>query len=98
MIGPILAPALRGSLLLSAFGLTLQTLDGERASRMKCLQRALLAWAPFLVAGPLSLVISLHVVVYISMIALAGAGAVYALRNPERGIPDEIVGTQLVAR
>ena len=98
VIGPIFALALRGSLLFSAFGLTLQTLDGERASRMKCLQRALLAWAPFLIAGPLRLVIEVHVVVTVSMIALAGAGAVYALRSPERGIPDEIVGTQLVAR
>jgi hypothetical protein len=46
--GAALALALRGGLLFALFGIAVQRRDGTRAGRVRCLARALVAWAPLL--------------------------------------------------
>lgn len=94
----VFAFALRGGLLFTLFGFTLQRSDGRLASRATCLRRAAVAWSPVLAGAFVVAVISSVFVIPMFFLALAGAGMIRALRNPEQGIPDEIVGTHFVAK
>ncbi len=48
VIGVLLGLALRGGLLFTLFGISVQRLDGSPATRLRCLARSLLAWSPLL--------------------------------------------------
>ena len=54
ILGILLAVALRGGLLFTLFGIALQQADGTPASRLRCLARSLVAWAPLLLLAALS--------------------------------------------
>lgn len=54
ILGVLLAAALRGGLLFTLFGIALQQADGTPASRLRCLSRSLVAWAPLLLLAVLS--------------------------------------------
>jgi len=90
----ILAPFLRGGALLALFGMRLQTLVGQPASRLRSFLRAAVAWAPFIVFRFWAPWVVLHVA--FPLVLAIGCG--WALARPERGIPDLIVRTQLVPR
>ena len=90
----------RGGALLYLFGIAVQTMDGSRASRLRCLLRAVVAWSPLLlpylaiVAGHESIGTELLWILF----PLAVLGAIYTIIRPERGIQDRIAGTYLVPR
>jgi uncharacterized RDD family membrane protein YckC len=90
----LLAPLARGGALLWLFGTSLQTLDGQRATRARSLLRAAVAWAPFVLFVVWQPWAVFHVV--FPLVLAAGVGS--ALARPERGIPDLVVGTHLVPR
>ena len=87
------------------FQMSLQTRDGRKAGRIRCLVRAAVAWSP---AVPLGLwfvapVLGLRFVrvepsltLLLAMIAIALVGLIYNLIRPERGIPDIVAGTYLM--
>ena len=54
MVGVVSAFWVRGGLAMSAFGMTLQDLHGQPASRWLSGRRALLAWLPILILGTLA--------------------------------------------
>ena len=82
----ILAPFFRGGALLALFGMRLQTLDGQRASRLRSLLRAAVVWAPFVAFCFWAPWVVLHVA--FPLVLAIGCG--FALARPERGIPDLI--------
>ncbi len=97
---------LRGGALLHLFGIKVQTETGEKASRIRCLLRALVAWSPCLLFTPRfgfgilrqgpPLASSPSVQLTITVIVLVGA--IFSVVNPERGIQDRITRTHLVPR
>lgn len=100
----ILSFVLRGGPLLYLFGAAVQTLDGRRASRWRCLMRALAGWGVFLLypqgplVGPLGIQLpepGMHAV-GMALVVLALVAVGYAIRKPDRGLPDRIAGTVLV--
>jgi hypothetical protein len=98
----VFAVLLRGGLIFRLSGIALQTSDGRRAGRVRCLCRALLVWSPFLVLFPVFPGLGLNpiagAVPLPVLVPAAVAGFVYALVRPERGVPDLIVGTYLVPK
>jgi uncharacterized RDD family membrane protein YckC len=91
---------LRGGVLLYLFGITIQTAEGDRASRWRCLLRAVATWSSLLV---LFLVMatghkSIGNKLLFVLVPLAVVGAIYSVIRPERGIQDRIAGTYLVPR
>jgi hypothetical protein len=105
-LGILLAFALRGGLGLRVGGISVQRGDGEPASRLRCLWRALVAWSPLAVVAALGVATFIRPALPASGLlagaALAGAvlglGAAYALRHPSRGLQDRLVGTVLMPR
>jgi hypothetical protein len=90
----ILAPIVRGGALLALFGMSLQTLDGQRAGRLRSLLRAVVVWAPFVLFRLWQPWAVVHVVFPLVLVT----GVAYTLARPGRGIADLIVGTHLVPR
>lgn len=97
----IFAFALRGGVLFRILGISLQTVDGRRASRFRCFLRATAAWSIF----PLVLFIQTEVIkdpenlvfMLVPLLLVVGA-VVYSVVKPERGIQDILAGTYLVPR
>jgi len=94
----------RGSVLFSIFGIAVQTRRGERAGRLRCLVRAVVAWSPLLVLW-LAMALRLagiaplpHPLLRYGLGVLALAGLIYAIARPERGIQDRIAATHLVPK
>jgi len=90
----VLAPILRGPPLFALFGIVVQTTRGERASRLRCLLRSALTWAPFVLfrfwqPWP---------ILWVVLPATVVAGVGLALAQPDRGLPDLVARTRLVAR
>jgi hypothetical protein len=90
----ILAPVAGGGALLWLFGMSLQTLDGRRASRLRSLLRAAVVWAPFALFALWQPWAVFHVVFPLVLAIAVG----YTLVRPERGLADLIAGTCLVPR
>jgi hypothetical protein len=90
----------RGGLLLFLFGIAVQMKDGRRASRFRCFVRALVGWSPALVLWlpKFEVVQPLPDSVLALLLLIIVSGTIYAFIKPERGLPDLIVGTQLVPR
>jgi hypothetical protein len=117
-IGVVLAVVLRGGLLFTVFGLSLVRRDGERAGRLRCGLRALVAWLPLLgllllgavatgvqvsvgsasLRPPVTQGLSAGTWQRLALVALALAGAAYAVWRPARGLAERITGTVLVPR
>jgi hypothetical protein len=104
--GLLLALACRG-VVLRLFGLELVTADGALASRGRVCARAAIAWSPLLVAAApfyskpyVTIITSFTVVeaILFAGAAVLGAGAVYTVVNPTRGIQDRLAGTWIVPR
>jgi uncharacterized RDD family membrane protein YckC len=93
---PVLAfaPIARGGALLWLFGTSLQALDGRPASRVRSLLRAVVVWAPFVLFQLWQPWAVFHVV--FPLVLAIGVG--FTVARPERGLPDQIVGTCLVPR
>jgi hypothetical protein len=90
----LLALVARGAPLLALFGIAVQTVEGGRASRLRCLLRSLLIWGPFVLYHfwqPWPILI----VVFPLTVA---TGMAFALARPASGLPDWLVGTRLVPR
>jgi eukaryotic-like serine/threonine-protein kinase len=110
--GIILAFIFRGGLLLALFGTAVQRTDGKRASRLRCLLRAVVAWSPLAVPFVVGIVgygampsssgaIRLNAAgdrLLECLLPLMALGSVYAVVKPERGVQDRIAGTYLVPR
>jgi hypothetical protein len=105
----LLAPLVRGGLLLRLTGIAVQTMRGDPAGRLRCFGRALIAWSPCLIfavilLGPRLFGVSIplgeagRVAVALALSAAAAAGAAYAVARPERGLADRLAGTFLVPR
>jgi hypothetical protein len=85
------------------FQMSLQTRDGRKAGRLRCLIRAIVAWPPIppfamSVVAPMLGIPRVQPTpeLLLWLIAIAVAGLIYNLITPERGIPDIIAGTFLV--
>jgi len=97
----------RSGVLLRLFGIAIVTTGGERASRLRTLWRALLAWAPlagciyFAFISRPSLTWERHPAA-LTALAVSGAlfvgGAMVSIWRPERGLQDRLAGTWLVRR
>jgi hypothetical protein len=99
---PALVAALlfRGGMVLLIAGVTYVRKDGARASRLRLLWRAILAWAPsFLVLVVTILALAIHWVwqPYLAL-ALLGLLAVWSVALPTRGLQDRLAGTWPVPR
>jgi len=85
------------------FDLSIQTLDGESAGRLRCVARAVIAWLPLLAlaavlfGSPIARQI-LPVPALVSAISIVLLGVAVNMVNPARGIPDWIAGTSVVPR
>jgi len=101
----VMAAILGTGPLFRAFEMSLQTHDGRKAGRVRCVVRAAVAWfpgvplglwflAPFL--GLRFLRVEPSLPLLLAMIVIAFAGLIYNLIRPERGIPDIIAGTYLM--
>ena len=102
LLAVLLAPTVRG-LLLRFFGLEVVTADGRRASRVRLLGRAALAWSPVLlplVAVVLGRQINPTTLTWAALPALAigGAGVLALALRPARGWHDRLAGTWIVPR
>jgi hypothetical protein len=101
----VLSVLLRGSLIFSLSGISLQTGRGSTAGHGRSLARALAVWAPILLAGLImrfgpatSVYARSSVAIAAAAYALALAGAVYSLMFPQRGVQDLTAGTYLVPK
>jgi len=99
---PALVAALlfRGGLVLLIGGVTYVSRDGARASRLRLLWRALVAWGPVL---PLFMVAVLAFAKQLTWqpwlaLALLGMLAVVSVALPQRGLQDRLAGTWPVPR
>ena len=94
------ALAFRGGLLLLIAGVTFVRKDGQPASRMRVLWRALLAWIPlFCACGfAMSALDKQWVWGAWTSLALAGLLAAWSVALPERGLQDRLAGTWPVPR
>jgi len=106
---PALLAALlfRGGLMLRMTGVAFVRRDGKRASRLRVLWRALVAWSPLLLApiglilfrgAPSPTVFSGMPLVLYSCCGLYGGLAILSVALPERGLPDRLAGTWPVPR
>jgi hypothetical protein len=106
---PALIAALlfRSGLLLRMAGIAFVRWDGKRASRLRVLWRALVAWGPLLLV-PIGLTLlrgdpdptvfsGMPLVLYLCC-GLFGALAVLSVALPQRGLPDRLAGTWPVPR
>jgi eukaryotic-like serine/threonine-protein kinase len=90
----------RGGLVLLLTGVTFVRRDGARASRLRVLWRALVAWSPMVLALVLC---GISFAQRSSLSAALGTGAIVALTIlsvalPNRGLPDRLAGTWPVPR
>jgi hypothetical protein len=97
-------------LFLRMLGLAAVKRDGNKASRLRLLGRALLAWTPWVIGATLSLVLWLawlpgsdtRVPALLWAVgiltALVLAGVTWAVWRPARSVPDLAAGTWLVPR
>jgi hypothetical protein len=111
-LAPVWAFACRGGLWLRLVGVAVVREDGAEASRRRAVWRSLVSWSPiwFLIAGLAVLrvdvrsweaivdALTAHWAVALLAIALRGAGAVWVVIRPERGLQDRLAGTWLVPR
>jgi len=90
----------RGGLLLYFFGIAVQTAEGNKASRCRCLLRAVAAWSLLLLPSLATATghTSMRNKLLLVLVPLAAIGAAYSIVRPERGIQDRIAGTYLVPR
>jgi uncharacterized RDD family membrane protein YckC len=90
----------RNGPLLYLFGIAIQTEEGSKASRWRCLVRAFAAWSLLLL--PWLVIVGGHESIGNKLLLVLGpltaGGAVYSIIRPERGIQDRIAGTYLVPR
>jgi hypothetical protein len=91
-LGLLLAPIVRGAPLLALFGIAIQSVEGERASRLRCLLRAAVAWGPLVLFHFWQPWLVLQVLAPLTV----ASAAVVALAWPDRGLPDLIAQTRLV--
>lgn len=96
--------------MLRPFGLSVITLRGAEASRLRLFWRGLVAWMPLLIGAPVLAALAFssssdyarygHVLVWLlaSIVALWLAAAALALLRPQRGLPDRLARTQIVPR
>jgi len=103
-VGSILMAAIfRAGPTFRLFDLSIQTLDGESAGRLRCVARAVIAWLPLLAlaavlfGSPIARQI-LPVPALVSAISIVLLGVAVNMVNPARGIPDWIAGTSVVPR
>ena len=93
----VLAFLLRGGGALRLTGIEVQTAEGARASRARCLARTALGWSPFILFGAAAM--SGHPGVgAVAAISVSLLGIAYSLRAPQQGIHDLIAGTYLIPR
>lgn len=100
ILSAALAYLMRGGISLRLYRLAVQTSSGQRATRTKCLLRAIIGWSPILTLFFLGTVLSIswayELGLTIAIWAIMFLGALYAVLKPERGIPDILAGTYLV--
>jgi len=95
----IAALVCRGGLLVRALGVAFVTRDGAPASRWRLLLRIVLIWSPILVGVVLSVRPLLGAFkAEAIMLALFALGMTWTLFDPQRGLPDRLVGTWAVPR
>jgi hypothetical protein len=87
----------RGGLPVRALGVAFVARDGAPASRWRLLARSLLTWSPILAGLALSPVLGALQAQGI-MLALFVLGLTWTLLDPQRGLPDRLVGTWPVPR
>ncbi len=94
----------RGALSFLLLGIAVRSANGGRASRLRCMLRALVVWSPPVLASFGAAVLagfefdgSAHALGAAGLLVLLG-GAVLSARTPERGPQDRIAGTVLVPR
>jgi len=103
--GLLSAVIFRGGLELRLFGAAVVTNRGHDAGRLRALWRALIAWSPAIL-GVIGLVMAderlldgrVWMIPCLASLGLLFAGAIYAVRNPHRGLQDRLAGTVLVPR
>ena len=80
------------------FGMAIQTADGHKASRLRCLLRATIAWSPFVFLALLVWILraSAEPVVLFFISAILLLAIFDNARTPECGIPDILAGTRIV--
>jgi uncharacterized RDD family membrane protein YckC len=94
----VAALVFRGGLI-RAMGLELVTANGRPASRVRVLARTVIAWAPIIVLMVVRPEPSpIEFAIWIPVLLVLLAGAIAAIRRPERGIQDRLVGTWIVPR
>lgn len=96
-----IAFALRRPMMFALLGISIQTQKGFRIGRIRASYRSLLSWLPILLFNPG--VMKFFTVpgpagnyFYFGLIFLTFVGMIYAVLNPNRGLPDRIAGTVLV--
>jgi uncharacterized RDD family membrane protein YckC len=103
-VATLTAFAFGGGLSFRLAGIEVVTSNGDPASRVRCLCRALLAWSPVYLAGGIAFMLrgaanpGLGYSIVVLLAGLFSAGAMVALRSPERGWQDRLAGTHLVPR
>jgi hypothetical protein len=90
----------RGGLVLLIAGVTFVRKDGQRASRLRLLWRAVLAWSPVFLAFFLSFLGPIKHLAWVPWLALwiIGLLAAVSLALPGRGLQDRLAGTWPVPR
>ena len=93
----------RGGLVLRLLGIAIVTSSGE-AGRVRAFVRGVIAWSPAALAV-IALLIRppgiggvVWLVLAAAALVLLAVGAIYAMRNPSRGLQDRLAGTWLVPR
>jgi hypothetical protein len=99
----VLAFALRGGATFSLFGIRVRNRLHARASRWRCMLRAIVVCLPILPVFITALLGSAaqlaHLVIAGAItLVLYGGGAVWSLLRPNRGPADILAGTRLVPR
>ena len=99
---PALIAALlfRGGMVLLIAGVTFVRKDGQRASRLRLLWRAMVAWSPSFLAFMLSILAISKQLAWGPWLALALLGLLTAgsVALPVRGLQDRLAGTWPVPR
>jgi uncharacterized RDD family membrane protein YckC len=102
LVALLIAPIARGGLMLRLLGLELVTADGRRASRLRVLWRAAVAWTPawLPIAAQAAIGNEMRRMVWFCVVCLvlAAAGAIVAVLRPSRGLQDRLAGTWIVPR
>jgi hypothetical protein len=95
----VTAVLFRGGLM-RAMGLELVAANGQPASRLRVLTRALIAWSPIVVLTAITPQVhrieSATLFATVSGLLMLLAGAIAAILRPERGIQDQLAGTWIV--